>query len=83
VIQDSSAPPEEYALIEELVNLDDPAELKTKLEMNKDKINEAFLEAVAALMSQAEEGEENQDFKTKLEELYNQALRMSMRQNMQ
>ena len=82
VLQEASAPPEEYALIEEMINIEDAAELKAKLEANKDKVNDAFLEAVAALIAQAEEGEENQEFKAKLEDLYSMALRISMQANM-
>jgi hypothetical protein len=82
VLQEASAPPEEYAFIEELVNIEDPAALKAKLEANKEKVNEAFLEAVGTLLAQAEEEEENQEFKTRLEELYSLGLRMSMQANM-
>jgi hypothetical protein len=82
VLQEASAPPEEYALIEDLVNTDNPAELKAKLEANQEKVNEAFLEATATLIAQAEDEDENQEFKKKLEELYSQALKISMQKNM-
>lgn len=82
VLQEASAPPEEYALIEDLVNTDDPAELKAKLEANHEKVNEAFLEATATLIAQAEDEDENQEFKKKLEELYSQALKISMQKKM-
>jgi hypothetical protein len=82
VIQEASAPPEEYALIEELVNIEDEAELKSKLQANKDKITPEFLDAVSALVAQAEAGEDGKEFLAQLQRLYSLAVRMSMTANM-
>jgi len=82
VLQEASAPPEEYAFIEELVNTETEAELKKKMEENKEKINAEFLEVVSTLVAQAESGEENKEFLAKLSEIYSLALGMSMRANM-
>jgi hypothetical protein len=82
VLQEASAPPEEYALVEELVNTESDAELKQKLEANKEKINAEFLEVVSTLVAQAESGQENKEFLGKLNEIYRLALGMSMRMNM-
>ncbi len=54
VLQEASAPPEEYAFIEELVNTGTEAELRQKLEENKEKLNAEFLEVVSTLVAQAE-----------------------------
>ena len=82
VLQEASAPPEEYAFIEELVNTGTEAELMQKLEENKEKLNAEFLEVVSTLVAQAESGEENKEFLGKLSEIYSLALGMSMRANM-
>ena len=50
VLQEASAPPEEYALIEELVNTENEGELKAKLEANKEQVTPEFLEAVSTLV---------------------------------
>jgi len=82
VLQEASAPPEEYAFIEELVNTGTEAELLQKMEENKEKVNAEFLEVVSTLVAQAESGEENKEFLGKLSEIYSLALGMSMRANM-
>lgn len=82
VLEEATAPPEEYALIEELVNIESDAEVKAKLEGIKDKITPEFLEAVSTLVAQAEAGEENKEFLGKLNQIYSLALRMSMTANM-
>jgi hypothetical protein len=82
VLQEASAPPEEYAFIEELVNTGTEAELMQKMEENKEKVNAEFLEVVSTLVAQAESGEENKEFLGKLSEIYSLALGMSMRANM-
>jgi len=82
VLQETSAPPEEYALIEELVDTENEGELKAKLEANKDQVTPEFLEAVSTLVAQAETGEENKEFLGKLEHIYSLALRMSMTANL-
>jgi hypothetical protein len=82
VLQEASAPPEEYNFVEELVNTESEAELKKKLEENKDKVNAEFLEVVSTLVAQAESGEENKEFLGKLNEIYSLAVGMSMRANM-
>lgn len=78
VLNEASAPPEEYALIEELVNIDNETELKEKLEGMKDKLTPAFLEAVSTLVAQAEAGEENKELLAKFNLIYSLALKMSM-----
>jgi hypothetical protein len=82
VLQEASAPPEAYAFIEELVNTESEAELRKKMEENKEKIDAEFLEVVSTLVAQAESGEENKEFLTKLSNVYSLALGMSMRANM-
>jgi len=82
VLQEASAPPEEYAFVEELVNIESDAELKAKLEENKEKITPEFLDAVSTLVTQAESGEENKEFLGKLNQIYSLALRMSMTANL-
>jgi len=78
VLQEASAPPEEYALIDELMNTQSDDDLKVKLEGVKDKITPEFLEAVSTLVAQAEAGEEDKEFLGKLNQIYSLALRMSM-----
>ncbi len=82
VLQEASAPPEEYAFIEELVNTETEADLKQKLEENKEKVNAEFLEVVSTLVAQAESGEENKEFLEKLSYVYSLALGMTMRANL-
>lgn len=81
VIQEATAPPEEYALIEELVNTETDEELNVKLEANKEKITPEFLELLSTLVAQAESGEQNKEFLEKFNQLYSQALKISMQMN--
>jgi predicted GTPase len=81
VIQKASAPPPEYEFIEQLISVDSEVERQQALENNADKLTPEFLQMLSGLASQME-GEGQAEVGQRLQEIYNQALRYSMKRKM-
>jgi hypothetical protein len=77
--QMSSAPPE-VALIEELLDAADEAELDKLLEEHQEEVTPEFISALANVMNQVEAGDD-QEFAQKVRDVYRKALRSSMQKN--
>ncbi len=86
VLQEASAPPPEVAFIERLLDAPDAA-LESMLEQNQALITEEFLQTLSGLMLQIEEqaagNPQAKALSKKLERIYNLALKISMRRQMQ
>lgn len=81
MIQQASAPPAEFAFIEELLAATNDAVRRQKLEQNREKITPEFLQMVNGLASQME-AENQAEMASQLQSVYRQALRYSMEMNM-
>ena len=77
--QMSSAPPE-VALIEELLDTADEAELDALLAEHQEEITPEFISALANVMNQVE-ASDDQEFAQKVQSVYRKALRQSMQKN--
>ena len=87
VLQEASAPPPEFALIEQLLEAPDDAAIQQLLEANAAQITPQFMEALAGLAAQtenppAETSAEDRIVATRLQAVYKAALRFTMQRNM-
>jgi len=80
VIQQASEQPVQLALLEELINLTNEAELDTALEAHKDELTPEFLDALSAMVAQAE-SEGNQEMLESFQKIYSLSLRKAMQAN--
>ncbi len=80
VLQSASAPPPEYALLEELLAAGDEAGRQKLLSEHSSEITPEFLQLITGLLSQSE-GQEPELLK-QLEEVNRSALRFSMQANL-
>ncbi|HEY9074927.1 MAG TPA: CpXC domain-containing protein [Anaerolineaceae bacterium] len=83
VIQEASAPPPEYELVESLLRAEDNATLDRLFSENSDAITSEFLDFINGLISQMQAQKEGAEIAGKLEAIYNRALRFSMQKNLQ
>ncbi len=81
LIQQASTPPAEFAFIEELISVQDETARRTMFEKNRDKITPDLLQMINSLAAQMEtEGQD--EMVSRLQDVYRQALRFSMEQNL-
>ncbi|RPJ49852.1 MAG: hypothetical protein EHM21_06175 [Chloroflexi bacterium] len=81
VIQQSSAPPPEIALAEELMGAENEAARREILEAHADQITPEFLQMLSQLMGQLEQ-QGQKELSQRLQEAYRSALRFSMQANL-
>jgi hypothetical protein len=81
LIQQASTPPVEFAFIEELISVNTEAERRQLLEQNQDKVTPDLLQMINGLTSQMETEGQN-EIAGRLQEVYKQALRFTMEQNL-
>ena len=86
VLQTASAPPPEFAFIEQLLQTSDDAALEKMLTENDAIVNQQFVDALSGLIAQIEtQGSANpeaQAMSGKLTEIYKAALKRVMKKNM-
>jgi hypothetical protein len=78
VIQEATAAPPEVAFIEELADAPDDAARRKLLEANPDKITPELLDALANILAQVENSNQEPELAAKLKAVHRQALRYSM-----
>lgn len=83
VLQRASAPPPEYALIEDLISAQDDADRHKILEEHKAEITPEFLQLFNSLITQAEAQNQEKQLLDQLQAAYRSALRFSMEKNIQ
>jgi hypothetical protein len=81
VLKQASEPPQELALIEEMLDSPDEAAMQKALDEHKQDITPEFIDTLGALMAQMENSEEK-DIIERLNQLYRLALRISMQNSM-
>jgi hypothetical protein len=86
ILQAASAPPQEVAFIEKLLDAPDQAGIEKMLSENEKMVNDNFLEALNGLVAQvdAQAGQGNAEAKAlaqKMELIYKTALKFSMKKN--
>ena len=84
VLQAASLGPD-GVLLEALLEMETPEERKEVMEENADKITPEFIESVTGLMMQLENSEDEQakEMKEKVRTVYREALRFSMKSQME
>lgn len=82
LLQSASQPPQEYALIEELLGAESEAAQRQILEAHKEEITPEFMETFGNLMAQMQNQQQDQALVEHLEKIYKMALRFSMQMNM-
>jgi hypothetical protein len=81
MLQAAAQPPAEFALIEELINLNDDTSRRQLLDKNQEKITPDFLQMINGLASQME-SEGQSEMASRLQDVYRLALRYSMEANL-
>lgn len=81
VIQKAAAPPPEYEFIEELLGLEDEAEMRAALEKNAERVNPQFIQLVSGLAAQME-GQGETEAAERLQLLNRLVTRISMEKNL-
>lgn len=82
VLAEASAPPPEVALIEEFLEVESEAELPQKFEAHAEEITPEFVDAVMGLLAQVQQSGD-QELVSRLQSLYQAALRFSMQRNLE
>jgi len=82
-IQKVSAPGANIALIESLIQAEDEAAIETILAENADEITDEFLQFMMNLLNQTQQQEGQAATADKLQQVYRQALRFSMKRNLE
>ena len=82
VLQEASAPPPEFALIEELLGAPDEQALQAGLEAHRQELTPEFMEMLAALLTRTQSGGEP-EIHERLQVIYRMALRITMQANLQ
>ena len=83
VIQKISAPGANIELIEALVKAEDEAAINSLLDENADEISDEFMQFLANLLNQTKAQAGQETTAEKLEQIYRQALRFSMKRNLE
>lgn len=81
VLKQASEPPQELALIEEMLDSPDEAAMQKALDEHKQEITPEFIDTLGALMAQMENSQEK-DITERLNQLYRLSLRISMQNSM-
>lgn len=82
VLQKLTAPPQEIALIEDLLRAADETARQQILSQNPDKISPEFMDFFANLIAQSQSQNQSPETTAKLQEVYNAVLRFSMTANL-
>lgn len=82
-IQKVSAPGANIDLIEALIQAEDEAAINTILEENQDELTDEFMQFLMNLLSQTQQQEGREATAEKLQKVYRQALRFSMKRNLE
>jgi len=82
-IQKVSAPGANFELIEALIQAEDEAEITAILEENTDEITDEFMQFLMNLLNQTQQQEGREVTAEKLQQVYRQALRFSMKRNLE
>lgn len=77
VLQQISAPPPEYAFIEELLEAPDEVACKKILDAHKDKITPEFINAITTVAAQSESSDDK-ELNDKIQALYRMVIKYSM-----
>jgi hypothetical protein len=77
VLQQISAPPPEYAFIEELLEAGDDNERKKILDEHRDQVTPEFINAMTTIATQTEAGEDK-ELAQKIQDLYRLVIKYSM-----
>lgn len=77
VLQQISAPPPEYAFIEELLEAPDDVACKKILDAHKDKITPEFINAITTVAAQSESSDDK-ELNDKIQALYRMVIKYSM-----
>jgi hypothetical protein len=83
VIQKVSAPGANIALIEQLIRAEDDEAIKAILNENPDEISDEFLQFLTSLLNQTQQQEGQEATAEKLQKVYRQALRFTMKRNLE
>ncbi len=83
VIQKVSAPGANIELIEQLIQAEDESAVNAILEENADEISDDFMQFLLNLVNQAQQQEAQKASAEKLQGIYRQALRFSMKRNLE
>jgi len=81
IIREASAPPQEFELIEELLQARDSIERQKILQEHAEEITPEFSSILSNVVMQTQEGN-NKEFADRISELYREVLRFSMARNM-
>jgi hypothetical protein len=82
-IQKVSAPGANIELIEELIQAEDTDAVNAILEENTDEITDEFMQFMMNLLNQTQQQAGQEATAQKLHEVYRQALRFTMKRNME
>ena len=82
-IQKVSAPGANIELIEELIQAEDEPAIKAILEENADEITDEFIQFLMNLMNQTQQQQGREAAAEKLQQVYRQALKFSMKRNLE
>ncbi len=82
VIQKASAPPPEYAFLEQLLAAEGEEQMKAVLESQADMVTPEFIQLLAGVIAQAETQGEQPAVVEQLRSVHRMALKMSMKKNM-
>lgn len=82
-IQKVSAPGANIELIEELIQAEDENAIKAILEENANEITDEFMQFLMNLMNQTQQQEGREAAAEKLQQVYRQALKFSMKRNLE
>jgi hypothetical protein len=77
ILQQISAPPPEYAFIEELLEANTDPERRKILDEHRDQVTPEFINAMTTIATQTETGEDK-EMAHKIQELYNLVIKYSM-----
>lgn len=80
LLEEASAPPPEFELIQEMLEAPDEAGLRKLMEEHKTEITPEFLDILTQLVARPQS--EDVEMNRRLQEIYSQAVRMSMQANM-
>lgn len=81
IIREASAPPQEFELIEELLQARDSMERQKILDEHAEEITPEFSSLLSNVVMQTQEGN-NKEFADRVSEVYREVLRFSMARNM-
>ncbi len=80
-LQEASQPTEELVFIDSLMKTDNSEQLNKLLQENKDKVTPVLLDTLTSLLAQVQQSDDK-DALVRLEQVYQETLRLSMRMQM-